>query len=133
MIDGLMTVGELSRRSGMSARLIRRLTDRGLIYTPGRSGAGYRLYDESALWCVEAILQLRELGLTIKEISRVGEAYLAGSGGDVRPLLRDTVRDARHRLESTIHQLEQLKARQDAVLEQGDGLRSLVSSDPTRS
>lgn len=133
MIDGLMTVGELARRTGMSAKLIRRFTDRGLIYSPGRSDAGYRLYDESALWCVEAICQLRRLGLTLDEITRVGESYLGGSDADVRRLLEDTLRGARHRLESRIDRLETVRERQDEVLSDLSGLRSMVSSDPTRS
>lgn len=132
-IDGLMTVGEVARRSGMSAKLIRRFTDQGLIYSPGRSDAGYRLYDEAALWCVETITQLRHLGLTIEEIAEVGEAYLGGSKEAVRGLLDDTLRASRHRLESRIGQLEELKARQDEVLEDFGALRSMASSDPTRA
>lgn len=133
MIDGLMTVGELARRTGMSAKLIRRFTDWGLIYSPGRSGAGYRLYTESAIWCVEAITQLRRLGLTLDEITRVGESYLAGSDDEVRRLFESTLRGARHRLDSKIDRLEKVRERQDEALSDLGGLRSMVSSDPTRA
>lgn len=132
MIDGFMTVGELARRSGMSAKLIRRFTDLGLIYSPGRSHADYRLYDDSAFWCVEVISQLRRLGLTIEEIKRVGEAYLGGTDDEVRRVFDEKLRAARHRLESRIDQLEGLKARQDEVLGDVGVLRGMVSSDPTR-
>lgn len=133
MIDGLMTVGELARRSGMSAKLIRRFTDRGLIYSPGRSEAGYRLYDEPALWCVEVISRLRQLGLTIEEITEVGEAYLSGSDEAMRGVFEDNLRASRHRLESRIGQLEGVKARQDEVLDDLGMLRSMVTADPTRA
>ncbi|KUO19248.1 hypothetical protein AQJ91_19910 [Streptomyces dysideae] len=47
-----MTVGELSRRTGVPVQTLREYTDLGLIYTLGRSSANYRLYTTDALWCV---------------------------------------------------------------------------------
>lgn len=44
-----MTVGELSRRTGVSVRKLREYTDLGLIYTLGRSPANVRLFDTDAL------------------------------------------------------------------------------------
>ena len=64
----LMTIGELASRTGLSRKLIREFEGRGLIYSAGRSEAGYRLFDQSALWCVTVIGNLRSLGLTLKEI-----------------------------------------------------------------
>jgi MerR family transcriptional regulator, copper efflux regulator len=75
----LMTVGELARRTGLSHKAIRELEDRGLIYSAGRSEAGYRLFDDIALWCVGAIGELRSLGLTIAEIEELHAGYLADS------------------------------------------------------
>lgn len=42
--NGWMTIGELSKRSGVSVKTIRRWTDLGLISCAGRSGGNYRLY-----------------------------------------------------------------------------------------
>lgn len=56
----LMTVGELSRRTGVSVKNLRE-------YTVGRSPSNYRLFDTDALWCVRWIRQLR--GLTLAEIA----------------------------------------------------------------
>jgi len=39
-----------------------------LIYSVGRTAAGYRLFEDEALWCVEMIRGLRALGLTVAEI-----------------------------------------------------------------
>jgi hypothetical protein len=50
-----MTIGELSRRTGTPIKALRAYTDTGLVYSAGRSPAGYRLYDESALWCAAGI------------------------------------------------------------------------------
>ena len=48
-VDSLMTIGELSRRTGVSVKALRRYEGMGLIYTAGRSASNYRLFDESAL------------------------------------------------------------------------------------
>ncbi len=53
-----MTVGELARRTGLSIKAIRQYEELGLIYSAGRSEGGYRLFDESALWCAEVISTL---------------------------------------------------------------------------
>ncbi len=132
MADDVMTVGELARRTGMSLKLIRRLTDLGLIYSPGRSAANYRLYDASALWCVEVVTELRGLGLTIAEITRLGRAYLDGPDGDVRPLLDEMVEGARRRIVSQIERLGRTLDRQRGALTPSDRLTALGRSDPAR-
>lgn len=73
---GLMTVGELARRTGLSNKAIRELEGRGLIYSVGRSESNYRLFDETALWCVGAVSEMRSLGLTLAEIERLHDSYL---------------------------------------------------------
>jgi hypothetical protein len=47
--DGLMTVGELARRTGMSIKAIRQFEASGLICSVDRSESNYRLFDETAL------------------------------------------------------------------------------------
>jgi hypothetical protein len=46
-----MTIGALSRRTGVPVKALREYEDLGLIYTVGRSAGNYRLFDEEALWC----------------------------------------------------------------------------------
>ncbi|HEU5006846.1 MAG TPA: MerR family DNA-binding transcriptional regulator [Jatrophihabitantaceae bacterium] len=41
---GQMTTGALARRTGLSVKAVREYADAGLIYTTGRSAAGYRLF-----------------------------------------------------------------------------------------
>jgi hypothetical protein len=62
----LMTVEELSRRTGVPLKALREYTIWGLIYNLGRSGANYGLYDDEALRCVQGITELRGLGLTCR-------------------------------------------------------------------
>jgi DNA-binding transcriptional MerR regulator len=85
--EELMTVGELARRTGLSIKAIRQYEALGLVYSAGRSDGNYRLFDESALWCAQVISTLRSLGLTIKEIDRLGRAYLSRPEEPVGPQL----------------------------------------------
>lgn len=101
----LMTTGVLARRSGMSVKAIREYADAGLIYTQGRSPAGYRLFAEEALWCVRVIDGLRSLGLTVLEIRGLGE-----SGEPVGPQLARLLSAAKARTAD----LQQLLARIEA-------------------
>jgi len=50
----------LSRRTGINVKTLREYEVMGLIYTVGRSPGNYRLFDESALWCIEELEQLRQ-------------------------------------------------------------------------
>jgi MerR family transcriptional regulator, copper efflux regulator len=109
-----MTIGELARRSGMSVKALRRLEGMGLIYTLGRSPAGYRLFDQDALWCVQVIAKLRRLGLTMAEIRELAGVYLARPDQPIGPHLADRLRGVRARLDARIAELQQVRQRIDA-------------------
>ena len=67
----MMTIKEMSKLTGVSARTLRYYDEIGLLYPTGKSEAGYRLYDETALTVFQQILFFRELDIplhTIKEI-----------------------------------------------------------------
>lgn len=125
--NGLMTVGELSRRTGTPARALRAWTDMGLVYSVGRSPAGYRLYDESALWCAAVIGELRGLGLTIAEIRDLAAVYLGRPAEPVGPHLTALLRRARDRADTRIRNLQEVQERIDQALASdalaGDALR----------
>ena len=67
----MMTIKEMSKLTGVSARTLRYYDEIGLLHPTGKSEAGYRLYDETALTVFQQILFFRELDIplhTIKEI-----------------------------------------------------------------
>ncbi len=108
-----MTIGELSRRTGINVKSLREYEGMGLIYTVGRSPGNYRLFDESALWCVDVIRNLRSLGLTVAEIREIAGIYLAKPDESIGPHLASRVRAARSRIDARINELEQLRRRID--------------------
>jgi len=54
-----MTIGETSRRSGWSPRMLRYLEGEGLV-VPGRTASGYRRYGIRELNQLNALAELRE-------------------------------------------------------------------------
>jgi DNA-binding transcriptional MerR regulator len=100
-----MTIGKLSRRSGVPVKALREYERMGLIYTVGRSAGNYRLFGDEALWCVGVITGLRELGLTLAEIQDLAAAYLSPSDEPLGPRLADLLAAVRARTEQRIGEL----------------------------
>ena len=107
----LMTVGELSRRTGLSIKAIREYEALGLIYSAGRSEGNYRLFDATALWCARVITEWRSVGLTIKEIKQLADAYLADRDEPIGPKIAAAVDRAEQRVETQLQELEALRRR----------------------
>jgi DNA-binding transcriptional MerR regulator len=107
----LMTVGELSRRTGLSIKAIREYEALGLIYSAGRSEGNYRLFDETALWCARGIRDMRSVGLTIKEIKQLADAYLAHPDEPLGPKIAAALDRAERRVEEQLRELEALRRR----------------------
>ncbi len=120
----------------MSVKAIRQFESRGLIYSEGRSASNYRLFDESALWCIGMIRALRGLGLTIKEIEQVATAYLEKPDQEVGPKLAELLDRVNRRIEDRITALEEVRGRVTAFRrahgEELAGKQAAVLGDPRR-
>jgi MerR family transcriptional regulator, copper efflux regulator len=133
-----MTIGEVSRRTGLAPKAIREYETKGLIYSLGRSEGNYRLFDESALWCARVITGLRAVGLTVKEIEGLAAVYLERPGEPIGPHLAPLLGRAEQRIGDRICELEGIRSRikhfreqnRDALAGQPDA--DLALSDPRR-
>lgn len=63
-----MNIGEASKASGVSQRMIRHYEKIGLIPTPPRRDSGYRDYSEADVHRLRFIANARDLGFPIAEI-----------------------------------------------------------------
>ncbi|MGE7391499.1 MerR family transcriptional regulator [Streptomyces sp. NPDC004126] len=69
--DTLFSIGELSRRTGLTVKTIRFYSDEGIVPPTDRSPAGYRLYGPDALARLVLARTLRDLGLDLAAVRRV--------------------------------------------------------------
>ncbi|MDE7325275.1 MAG: MerR family transcriptional regulator [Lachnospiraceae bacterium] len=67
----LKTVHEVSKLTGVSVRTLHHYDAIGLLKPSEITGAGYRLYDDTALLRLQNILLFRELKFPLKEIGRI--------------------------------------------------------------
>jgi DNA-binding transcriptional MerR regulator len=107
----LMTIGALSRRTGVPVKTLREYEDLGLIYTLGRSAGNYRLFGDEALWCVGVVSTLRGLGLTLSEIVELITCYLERTDEPIGPRLAQALQAVRVRSEARIAELQALLRR----------------------
>lgn len=66
-----MNIGEASKESGVSAKMIRHYEQVGLLPAAARTEAGYRRYDGSDVHTLRFIRQSRDLGFSIPEIGEL--------------------------------------------------------------
>jgi DNA-binding transcriptional MerR regulator len=83
---GLLTIGELARRAGVSASALRYYEELGLLPRPARI-SGQRRYPASAARLVAAILLYSDAGFTLAE-QKALLAVHASAPGDRRQLMR---------------------------------------------
>ena len=67
MIDGMLTVAEVSSRTGLSRKALRLYETMGLVEPEERTPAGYRLYGDEALRRIELVNRAKVLGLSLSE------------------------------------------------------------------
>ncbi|MFI5801887.1 HEAT repeat domain-containing protein [Streptomyces sp. NPDC051561] len=89
-----MLIGEVARRSGVSARMLRHYESLGLVRPSGRTGSGYREYSGQDIRRIFHIESLRSLGLSLREIGRA----LDDPGFTPSTLVDDLIRRTRERI-----------------------------------
>ena len=92
-----MKIGQLARRSGVSAHTLRYYERIGLLPRADRDGSGQRDYDVSILIWIEFLRRLKTTGMPIREMLRYAALRERGpaTGAERRALLeahRETVR-----------------------------------------
>lgn len=66
-----VNIGQASKASGLSERMIRYFEKQGLISTPERSGGGYRSYGEADVRRMRTIALAQDVGFTTEAITRL--------------------------------------------------------------
>ncbi|MFJ6836990.1 MerR family transcriptional regulator [Streptomyces sp. NPDC091209] len=100
-----MLIGEVARRSGVSARMLRHYESLGLVRPSERTGSGYREYRADDIRRIFHIESLRSLGLSLREIGRA----LDDPGFAPSALVGDLVRQTRDRIAAETELLTRLR------------------------
>src|SRR5215510_14271998 len=119
MVPGLR-VGQLSAKTGIGRKALRLYEARGILPTPRRTPAGYRLYPPNTLDLLGFVGRARRLGLTLSEIAHIVALRRAGSPPcvHVRGLLEQKASD----LESMLRELRRTLNTWHAT----DGLTAII-------
>jgi DNA-binding transcriptional MerR regulator len=130
-----MLIGEVSRRAGISTRMLRHYDSIGLVTPTGRTTSGYRDYLDADIRRLFQVESLRSLGLPLQDVRRaLDDPTIAPS-----LLLDELIEDTRERIardEQLLHRLRQVQA--SDVSEWTDVasivamIRELRADDPSR-
>ena len=107
-MDSVLTISQVSRRSGVASSALRFYEERGLIASQ-RAGSGHRRYPRSVLRRIAFIVFAQRIGLTLEEIG----AELAKLPADRIPTSRDWARLSgkwTKRIDQRIAELKRLRA-----------------------
>lgn len=89
-----MLIGDVARRSGVSARMLRHYDSLGLVRPTGRTVSGYREYSSEDIRRIFHVESLRSLGLSLREVARA----LDDPGFRPSELVDDLVRQTQERI-----------------------------------
>ncbi|MFE0106443.1 MerR family transcriptional regulator [Streptomyces sp. NPDC059009] len=99
-----MRIGDLSRRTGVSPRLLRYYEEQDLLH-PERSGNGYRVFGEDLISRVLQIRELLDAGLSTRVIRIVlpcpGAAYFPPA--EAAAIVRVESANVQRKMESLLH------------------------------
>jgi DNA-binding transcriptional MerR regulator len=104
-VDGLLSVGQLARRAGLTAKALRHYDRIGLLRPAVVDAAGYRWYGAAQIDLARRIALLRSVDVPIEEVRRclhTGDVY------DVLALQRRRLESRLTRVQRDLHVLDHL-------------------------
>ncbi|MBO3732393.1 HEAT repeat domain-containing protein [Glycomyces niveus] len=117
-----MLIGEVARRSGVSARMLRHYESLGLVRPTGRTVSGYREYAEADIQRIFHVESLRTLGLSLRQIGQVlDDPVFAPSA-----LIGDLIRETERRLAREQELLKRLRAVDSSAPDEWESVLRIV-------
>jgi DNA-binding transcriptional MerR regulator len=104
-----LTIGEVSRRTGLPAKTIRFYEDETLVPRPRRGENGYRIYAESDVLRLQLIRRGKLLGLDLPSIRNLVNKALSADCATFGDELRDVIARQRAEVETRLAELTALR------------------------
>jgi Cu(I)-responsive transcriptional regulator len=97
-----MNIGEASRMSGVTAKMIRHYESIGLIQRPARTPAGYRLYSEADVHTLRFIKRARSLGFSTENARELLDLWRnqRRASSEVKRVATAHIRDLEEKIEN---------------------------------
>ena len=101
-----MNIGQASRASGVSAKMIRYYEQTGLLPPAGRTGSGYRVYPAADVHKLRFVRRARDLGFSVAEVADLLALWNDRSrqSADVKRVAQQRIGELRERM----HDLQQM-------------------------
>ncbi len=115
----MLSIGEMSRRTGVKVPTIRFYEEKGLLPRPHRTAGNQRRYDRAALERLSFIRHARDLGLPLDDIAAL--LSLEGATGEDLDRAHDIAERQRQRLRERILRLQRLQRELDRIASACDG------------
>ena len=115
----MLSIGEMSRRTGVKVPTIRFYEQKGLLPEPERTAGNQRRYDRTALNRLAFIRHARELGLPLEDVAAL--ISLEGARGPALNRAHDIAQRQQQRLGERIAKLQRLKAELGRIATACDG------------
>lgn len=108
-----MNIGEASKATGISVKMLRYYEEIGLVRPALRADSGYRVYSDNNISTLRFVRRARDLGFQVKQIASLLDLWQNGSraSADVKSLAMEHVHDLERRrreLDDMIATLEHL-------------------------
>jgi len=109
-----MNIGQASRQSGISAKMIRYYEQIGLIAQPARTQAGYRVYRDEDVHTLRFLRRARDLGFSVEQM------------GELLALWRDRGRASADVKRLALEHVAELERKSEALRQMAQTLRHLA-------
>ncbi|MGH1525383.1 heavy metal-responsive transcriptional regulator [Leifsonia sp. L25] len=107
-----LTAGQAAELTGTTRKGLRLYEQRGLLNSPARNSAGYRLYSEDDVSTLRFIRQAQTLGLTLEEINQILSLHRDGTEpcASVRDFLAEHLRHIEEQITHLTRMREAIRA-----------------------
>ena len=109
-----LSIGALSRRTGIGVETIRYYERIGLVPEPPRTAGGRRVYHEDDVQCLQRIRRARALGFSLEQVRALVQA--SGRGGPQRDKAWAIAQAHLEQVRQKIAGLQQIELQLDAMV-----------------